>query len=61
MMHNGCPKMIDAQTTRLPDRGPNRTCMNREKWDNGICPIIPMNAQILNVFNGTLTYIDWEG
>lgn len=55
-MHNGWPKMIDAHTTRLPQRDPNRTCMNREKRDNGICPIIPINAQILNVFSGTLTY-----
>lgn len=56
MMHSGCPKMIDAHTTILPQRGPYRTCMYREKCDNGICAIIPMKAHIWNVFSGTLTY-----
>lgn len=47
--------MIDAHTTTFPIRPPNLFSMYREENDSGICAIIPINAHILNVLNGTLT------
>lgn len=56
MMAKGCPKIIDDQTTMFPHRGPKLISINLDINDSGICAIIPVKAQIWNVFKGTLTY-----
>lgn len=64
MMHSGWPSIIEAHTIMLPHRSPNRFSMDLEKRDNGIWPIMPIKAQILKVFSGTLTcwtkYCIWK-
>lgn len=47
--------IIDDQTTIFPNLGPYRLYTKRDTYDKGNWPIIPINAHILYVFNGTLT------
>ena len=49
-----------AHTTMLPHLAPQYRSAILLNTDSGICPIIPINAHILNVFKGTLTRYSWK-